>query len=402
MRRIERRAIAILVGLVVLGGVGGCRRKVASPIPPAVQAAALRREVIDSETHYTATVRERQRIELSFKVPGTVASMLQVPGVEGKLQDVHEGDEVQADTVEPLARLDTSDYQRRVEMSRDRLAQAQAQQRAAEATVTAVRAKFERMKALRERGSVAQQAFEDVQARRDSAEAELEGIQREVSAAAVARRQAEDDLSHCALRLPIAKATISRKYVENGERIQAGQPVFQVMDLDQVRVAFGVPDTKVNQFHLGQTLTVTADAFPGKRFQGRVTKIQPAADLRTRSFEIEVTIDEPRGLRPGMVVTLVTGREQTLVLLPMTAIGRGATPGETTVFAVVEEDGRKVVRRRRVILDGVYDNRIRLVEDGRSQVRVGDVIVVSGAFRLSEGEEVRVVETQEPALRIDL
>jgi multidrug efflux system membrane fusion protein len=258
------------------------------------------------------------------------------------------------------------------------------------------------MKALRERESVAQQAFEDVLARRDSVEAELEGVHHEVSAATVAQQQAEDDLENCALCLSLAKATISRKYIESGERVQAGQPVFQVMDLARLRVAFGVPDTKVNQFRAGQTLTVMADAFPGEQFLGRVSKILPAADLRTRSFEIEVTIDEPRGLHPGMVVTLITGREQSLILLPMTAIGRGETPDETTVFAVVDEGGRKVVHRRRVELGGVYDNRIQLMEGGQSQLGKSAVIVVTGSFRLTEGQEVRVLESQDPALRIGL
>jgi len=103
-----------------------------------------------------------------------------------------------------------------------------------------------------------------------------------------------------------------------------------------------------------------------------------------------------------MVVTLSTGREQSLILLPMTAIGRGETPDETTVFTVVEEGGRKVVHRRRVELGGVYDNRIRLIEGGRSQPGEGDVIVTTGSFRLIEGQEVRVLESRDPALRIGL
>jgi RND family efflux transporter MFP subunit len=395
-----RNCLAVLCGLVLLAAISGCRRHVEAPSPIAVQVATLSREAITSEMRFTATVRELQRIELSFKVPGTLATMLQVPGFDGKQRDLHEGDEVRADAAQPLARLDDSDYQRRAKMTRDRLAQAQARQRATEATVTAVRAKYERMKTLRDRESVAQQAFEDVLARRDSAVAELDGVRREVSAATVALQQAEDDLKNCALSLPIAKATISKKYVESGERVQAGQPVLQVMDLSSVRVAFGVPDTKVNQIQLGQKLTVMADASPGRPFLGRVSKILPAADPRTRSFEIEVTIDEPHGLRPGMVVTLISGREQSMVLLPMTAIGRGQTPDETTAFVVVDEGGRKVAHKRRVELDGVYDNRIRLVEGGQSQVGQGDVIVVTGAFRLSEGQEVRVLESQEPALGI--
>jgi RND family efflux transporter MFP subunit len=367
----------------------------------AVQVTTLKREEIASQSRFTATVRERQRIELSFKVPGTLASLLQVPGLEAKPRDLHEGDEVTADPARPLARLDDSDYRRRLTMARDHLALAQAKQRATEATVTAVRANFERMKALRERGSVAQQAFDDILARRDSVDAELDGSRREVSAATTALQQAEDDWKNCSLQLPIAKATVSRKYVECGERVPAGQPVMEVMDLGTVRVAFGVPDTKINQFSAGQTMTVMADAYPGQRFSGRVSKILPAADLRTRSFEVEVTIDRPSGLRPGMVVTLITGRQESLILLPMTAIGRGENPEEMTVFTIVEEDGRKIARRRRVELGGVYDNRIRLLESG-SKIGAGQMIVVTGAFRLTEGQEVRVLESQEPALQIGM
>jgi len=402
MRIIDRTAWVATCWLVLFATCSGCRRPIEPPLPVAVHVITLKREAVSGETRFTATVRELQRIELSFKIPGTLAAMLQVPGFDGKQRDLHEGDEVRAEASRPLARLDDSDCQRRVTTARDRLAQAKARQEATQATVTAVRANFERMKALRERGSVAQQAFEDVLARRDSANAELEGAGREVSAATVALQQAEDDLKNCGLALPIVKATISKKYVESGERVQAGQPVLQVMDLSSIRVAFGVPDTKVNQFHNGQTLTVMADASPSERFIGRVSKILPAADLRTRSFEIEVTIDEPHGLRPGMVVTLITGREQSLILLPMTAIGRGETPEDTTVFTVVDDGGRKVVHKRPVKLGGVYDNRIRLVEGGPSQPGESDLIVVTGAFRLSEGQEVRVLQSQEPALRIGL
>ena len=389
-------------GLALVALVAGCRKSIEPPLPMAVQVVSLKREKVSTETRFTATVRERQRIELSFKVPGTVATLLQVAGVDGQQRNLQEGDELRGDANRPLARLDDSDYRRRSSVAADRLAQAQARERATQATATAIRANYTRMKSLRERGSVAQQAFEDIQARRDSAEAELEAVAREVSGAKVALQQAEDDLSNCALRLPIAAATLSRKNVEIGERVQAGQPAFQVMDLSSVRVAFGIPDTKVPQFRPGQPLVVMADAFPGKQFQGRVSKIQPAADLRTRSFEIEVTIEKPDGLRPGMIVSLISGREQELILLPMTAITRGQTPEEMAVFQVVDEDGRKRVRKRPVKLDGVYDNRIRLLEGAPSQVGAGDTIVVAGAFRLSEGQEVRVLPSPDPTARLGL
>lgn len=389
--------------LILVTVLAGCQRgEVAAPLPVAVRVATLKHEQITSETRFTATVRERHRVELSFKVPGTIAGVLQVRGVDGRERDVHEGDIVTVDPQRPLARLDAADGERRLTTVRERLAQAKAKERAAQATVTGVRANFERIKTLRERESVTQQAFDDTLAKKDAAEAELDAVQREVSAASVALQQAEDDLKNCSLWVPFPNAVVSRKYLEDNERVMPHQPVFQIMDLSSVRVAFGVSDAKISQFQVGQTVTVMADSFHGQPFTGRVTKIVPAADLKTRTFEVEVTIDDPNGLRPGMVVTILIGQAERLALLPMTAIQRGAHADEFAVYAVVEEAGRTVARQRRVELKGVYDNRVRLLESGDTQAAVGDAIVVSGAFRLSDGQAVRVLDVQEPVPRIGI
>ncbi len=388
------------LGLLFLGAVLGCHRgDVPERLPVAVRVTTLRPEAITSETRFAATVRERHRVELSFKVPGTVATLLQVPGLDGKLRDVQEGDAVAADPQCPLARLDDSDGQRRAEMARERLAQSQAKERATQATVIGVLANFERVKVLRERESVSQQAYEEALAKKDTAEAELDAAQREVSGAKVALQQAADDLQHCALLVPIPNAIVSRKYIEGNERVLPNQLVFQLMDLSTVRLAFGVSDAKISQFELGQTIRVMADSFRGEHFRGRVTKIGPAADLKTRTFEVEVTIDEPKHLRPGMIVTAIVGQAESMVLLPMTAVQRGRTANEFAVYTVVDEHGQQVARRRRVELDGVYDNRIRLIAGSSSEVGVGAAIVVTGAFRLTDGQSVRVLDIQDPALK---
>ncbi len=267
------------------------------------------------------------------------------------------------------------------------------------ATVTGVQATFERVKGLRERGSVAQQMYDDTLAKRDSAVAELDAVQREIGAASVALQQAEDDSKQCSLVLPIPQAVISRKSIEQGERVPAGQPVVEIMDLSRVRVAFGVSDKRIGQFEMGRSVAVTADAFPGEHFSGQVTKVLPAADLRTRTFEVEVTIDEPKGLKPGMIVTIIVGKGENVILIPMTAVQRGAGPDEFTVYAVVDEGGHYVARRRRVKLDGVYDNRVRLVEGRPSEVHPGEMIVSGGVFRIADGQTVRVLEVPDPASR---
>lgn len=400
--RFGHRARALLAVLAAMVPVAsGCHRSpVAPPLPVAVRVAVLKSEPISSETRFSATVRERQRFGLSFKVPGTVASLMQVKGQDGRVRDVQEGDVVTSTPDRPLARLDDSDHRRRVEGTQERLAQAQARQRAAQAAVTVAHTTYDRIKTLRENGSISQQTYDDTLARRDAADADLEAVRREVRAAEVALQQAEDDLKNCSLMVPISNATIARKFIETNERVPAGQPVFEIMDLSRVRVAFGVPDTMVTQFQLGQTVTVTADSFLGKQFQGRISKILPAADLRTRSFEIEVTIDDPQQLKPGMVVTIILGSQENALLLPMTAVQRTAGKEDFTIFTVVNEGGRTLARKRRVQLGGVYDNRIRLVETSASEVHPGDTLVVTGAFRLTENQPVRVLDLPDQIPRI--
>jgi RND family efflux transporter MFP subunit len=395
-----RRNWGWTIYVLLLTALGGCRHRDDSTLPTAVQVGVLHRETITAESRFSATVRECQRIELSFKVPGTVSELMQVRGVDGRMRDIHEGDVVTHDPDHPLARLDDSDYGRRVAAARDRLAGVRAKGRAAAASATALQATFERIKGLRERGSVAQQMYDENLAKRDSAVAELDAVQREIGAAGVALQQAEDDLEHCSLVLPIKQAVISRKTIERGERVPAGQPVLEVMDLSHLRVAFGVSDKRINGFAIGQPVAVTADAFPGVHFVGRVSKILPAADLRTRTFEVEMSIDDPKELKPGMVVTIIVGKRDEVVLIPMTAVQRGAEPGEFTVFVVVDENGRPIARSRRVRLDGVYDNRVRILV-GQSEVHLGDRIVSSGAFRITDGQTVRILDIPEPTLQSD-
>lgn len=381
---------------VVLFGCG--RNQEPAPLPVAVQVARLTNETVACQMRFSAVVREWQHVELSFKVPGTVKDLLQVPASGTSLRDVQEGDAVNADPQQPLARLDDADYQRQRTAAVERLAQVQAKEQAVVARLTAAESDYRRAKAMWERKAVSDQAIDEARARRDATEAEREGTRREIAEAGVALQQADDDLRNCTLGVPIPQATIARRLIEPHERVQAGQPVFQIMDLSRLRVAFGVPDTKLAGFHLGQTLKVLADAFPGESFAGQVAKIYPAADAKIRTFEIEVSIDQPRGLKPGMVVTILGGCEESMVLLPLTSVQRGNRPDEFVVYAVRQEQGRPTARRCRVQWDGVYDSRLRLVDGPASEVRTGDAVVVSGTVRLTDGQAVRVLSQDQPEL----
>lgn len=372
--------------------VAGCQPVVVeAPLPIAVQVQAIHEESFSTETRYSATVKELQKADLSFKVAGTIQEFYQVPDPNSSQpRDVQVGDAVPPDAV--LAQLDDADYRRKWNSAREQLAKAESQRVAAEADAELAVKDLKRAEALTEKGAGTKENLDAAERRQITANAALVSAERDVEAARIAEQQAEDDLNNCALKVPaLARAYVAEKYVERSERVAAAKPAFLLIDVSKVRVAFGVPDNLVTDLQLGQHLPVTAEALGEQAFVGRISKISPSADLRTRTFLIEVTIDEPGKLKPGMIVTTSIGENRAGLLVPMTAIQRGEKKDEFIVYKVVSENGQAIARGCRVELDGVFDNRIHIPTGPGTELVAGDQVVVVGAWRLTEGQQVRVV-----------
>jgi multidrug efflux system membrane fusion protein len=338
---------------------------------------------------FSGTLKERQKLELSFKVPGTVQMLHQVKGPDGVDRDVQAGDRIPLGTA--IARLDDSDYRRDLETARENLARAHARVEIARANAELARKDHTRDHRLAARGAVTNEALDATNNKLRVTAAETTVADREVASAQLSLKKAEDDLKECSLIVPLPSATVVNRMIEKDERLAANKVVFLLIDASRLVVTFGVPDALVGRLELGQTLAATSDAFPGESFAGRVTKIAPMADAQTRIFPVEVTIDEPRGLRPGMIVTVDLGRSSEARPVPLTAVHRGEKPGEFVVYEVVTEKNRPIARRRRVELDGVADNRIRIKPGPGTELRDGAMVVIAGGSRLHESQVVRVL-----------
>jgi multidrug efflux pump subunit AcrA (membrane-fusion protein) len=188
--------------------------------------------------------------------------------------------------------------------------------------------------------------------------------------------------------------------------------VFRLIDISTIHVTFGVPDTMIGdpaagkssaeRIHLGKELRITADSFEDRSLEAVVTKVAPEADARTRTFLTELTLTNPLLtdgqplLRPGMIVSVHVGAEhdRRVLLIPMTAIHRGRFADDRIVYEAVTENGREIVRARRVSLGGVYDNQVEILPAG-SELREGSQVVVTTAERLTDGALVRVLRESE-------
>ena len=148
---------------------------------------------------------------------------------------------------------------------------------------------------------------------------QVEILRAERDALARQRGQAEAQLaeqrSHVAdfsVKSPIDGRVLTRT-VERGERVEPGTPLFTLVDLDRLYVKIYVPEPSIGKVALGQEARVYVDAYPGRAFPARVSRVSQEAEFTPKNvetkeervklvFAVEVALAENPGgvLKPGM------------------------------------------------------------------------------------------------------
>ncbi len=160
-----------------------------------------------------------------------------------------------------------------------------------------------------------------------AAQANLVGADARVAAARAARDQAALNLSYTRVIAP-SNGVVSKKTVEIGQLVQAGQPLMAAVPLDDIWVTANLKETETADVRPSDPADFTVDAYPGRHFKGHVESISPATGAKfsllppdnatgnytkvVQRIPVRVRLDgknDPdRPLRPGMsvVVTITT------------------------------------------------------------------------------------------------
>lgn len=366
------------------------KEQAGEPVPVVVQVTTLAPEVVETGLRYSGLVQELRKVELSFRVPGTIDELLQFDGPHAKPRDVHDGDTAVEGTV--LARLDTADYERDRALAAQKLATAQARLAQAQAEAQLSRRELERNEQLYQRKVVSDADHDAAVSRVKSTTAAEQAIEREVDACRIQLEQSEANLGYCSLTVPFPVGTIAARRIDRQQRVAAHQTAFLVLDLSSLVIRFSVPDSLVGQLRIGQTVAVTSDALPGQTFAGAIHLIASSADPQTKTYPIEVRIDHPDGLKPGMVAAVQFRDKLSAHLLPLTAIASSSVRGQFIVYRVMESDGAHVVEEVPVESEAVLDNRVAIRLASSSGLQPGDRVVKSATHRLHAGQAVRIAE----------
>jgi len=113
---------------------------------------------------------------------------------------------------------------------------------------------------------------------------------------------------------------------EVGDLVSSGTTVVTLADLAELRVLALVDETDISQVEVGQEVEITFDAFPGRRFQGKVLEVPLHGKLvqNVVKYEVPVSLEGTKGvaLKPGMTANLkmVVGRRENALLVPVLAV----------------------------------------------------------------------------------
>ncbi len=175
------------------------------------------------------------------------------------------------------------------------------------------------------------------------------------------------------LRSPV-RGVVLEKSVVAGQRIMAGQSVYQVADLSTVWVEGEVFERDMSFMRSGARVTVDVQAYPGEHWNGRVTYVYPTVDPGTRAVRIRVALPNP-GLRlkPGMYATIhVAGAQRVGVIsIPRAAV---LASGRRTVAFVRRPDG--MLEPREIVTGVANDDRVEILRG----LAAGDTVVASATF----------------------
>lgn len=283
----------------------------------AVPTVEVRRELVVAEEDAIGTVRAVREIAVASRLLGRVAAVM----IE------HAGQQVRRDDL--LVRLEADDLRAALDAAAAALAAAVTRRDKA-------RLDRERTAALVQSGVASSERLDTDAAALAVAEAEVEQRRQAVAGA-------ETSLAFAEVRAPI-DGVIVDKLIEVGDVVQPGQLLCTLYDAGHLQLVATVREELAGVLQIGQAVAVTIDAI-GESCEGSVAEVVPAADARSRSFEVKVV-----GPCHPRVVTGMFGRlhvprgEREVLRIPVAAT---ASIGQLDFVYAVGADGglaRRYVR----------------------------------------------------------
>lgn len=187
-----------------------------------------------------------------------------------------------------------------------------------------------------------------------------------------------------------------------GDYLSAGTAVVTLQQLDPLYVDFNVPQSELGRLKVGQSVTLTLDAYAGRSFSGKLSAINPKVDASTRNVQVEATVpNHDEALTPGMFakVNVDVGSERQQLTLPQAAIVYN--PYGDTVYVVQPAKGKDdqgkpnppTVKQAFVTTGATRGDQVAILKG----ISAGTEVVTSGQIKLKNDAPITVDNSVQPA-----
>ena len=369
-----RLAAAVLV-LPMLLTLSACGGDAAEPEPEAataestatpVEVVRIDRAMFRDVIELTGTVEAPDDATLSAETAGTLTALAPLGTTVGRGAAVAQ--------INPT-------------MGRAGVAQAEAALEAAEAQAELAEDQYRRQEPLLQDSIISAAEFEAVRTQRASARAS-------VAQAEAALAQAQQQLAYTRVTAPFA-GTVEERFAERGEQVTPGMPVVRLVSTATVDIEAGVPERYANDIQRGTPVRIQPTAYGLGELTGTVTFVGSAINPQSRTFPIEIEIDNRTGtLKPAMITKLFVTRSEfeDVLAVPLAAIVRDERGA--SVYVAVPAEGDTYVAERRAIVTGSSSDGQIVVTDG---LEAGDRVVVAGQTQIADGDRLRISESTDLA-----
>jgi multidrug efflux pump subunit AcrA (membrane-fusion protein) len=369
-------------------GVSAAEQQHAKPVKTEVAQVRDVRRAVD----VVGTLAAREEVVVSSEVAGRVARL------------THDlGDRVETGT--PLVELDREKAEYRTEAQRAALEQARARYGASSdgalppldkvpevvsssATLADAKQRLERAKSLAERKLLAQSDLDAAQTRFDTAQAAYEQalasarqLRADIEAQSSSLQLAERELRDTVIRAPF-EGYVAERLVSLGQFVQPQTPIMRLVRLHPLKLTAEVPEKFAPWIEAGRPVSVHVDAYPERAFDGKIVRISPSVNLKSRAFAVEGEVPNPDGqLKPGTFarVQITTDHVDRAVTISASAVQ--SRYGTNRVF-VVSEDGQ--LAGREVILGDRLGDRVEVSKG----LDAGTLLVAADVEQLADGMRV--------------
>ncbi len=369
-----RRAITPLASIALFAMVGAetaCKKDKPANAEtlPIVQAigpeniAVVKADTLRSGPQLSGTLVPEREARIRSEVSGAVLQTM-----------VEQGQRVTAGTT--LGRIDDAAVNDQAISARSSVAQAQV-------AVDQSARELQRSKTLLAAGAISERDVEAAERTSLSAQAQLADAKARVS-------MAEKNIRNTVIHAPFV-GVVSERSVSAGDVVSPGTALFTVVDPTSLRLEASVPAEAIGSIKVGVPVMFAVNGYPGRSFEGKVTRINPTADVTTRQVRIYATVPNANGRLVGGL--FANGRVASETRVGLMVPDKALDQSGIARFVVRVKNGKV---EKVEVTAGLHDPATESTEITKG-LSAGDTVLLAAAQGISVGTQVRVSTPKDAA-----